>query len=146
MGGARISILATAIAVLALVRMIYTNSAFGTGPITIGMQVAAVVLMLYARITFGLRSFHAAANPTEGGLVTKGPYALVRNPIYAAVILFTSAALIAHWSVENALLAVAITVAMLVRIHFEEKFLRQHYRGEYEEYEQRVKRLLPYIF
>jgi protein-S-isoprenylcysteine O-methyltransferase Ste14 len=146
MSGPRISILVTAVAALALVRMLYTSSAFGTGPITIGMQVVAIALMLYARITFGLRSFHAAANPTAGGLVTRGPYAVVRNPIYAAIILFTCAAVVAHRSLENALLAVAITVAMLVRIRLEEKLLREHYRGEYEEYVRRVKRLVPFVF
>jgi protein-S-isoprenylcysteine O-methyltransferase Ste14 len=34
-----------------------------------------------ARVTFGGRSFHVGANPTEGGLVTKGPYRFVRHPI-----------------------------------------------------------------
>src|SRR5690349_14967955 len=33
------------------------------------VQVLAVGLMLWARWTFGRRSFHAAANPTAGGLV-----------------------------------------------------------------------------
>ena len=50
------------------------------------VQVFAIGLMIAARITFGLRSFHAAANPTAGGLVTRGPYALLRHPIYAAVL------------------------------------------------------------
>jgi protein-S-isoprenylcysteine O-methyltransferase Ste14 len=145
MTGPRISLLATAAAVLALVRMFYTNSVFGTGPISIGLQVAAVLLMAYARITFGLRSFHAAANPTEGGLVTHGPYAFVRNPIYAAVILFTGTAVAVHPSVENTLLGLVVAVAMLVRIHFEEKLLRAHYR-EYADYERRVKRLVPFVF
>ena len=44
--------------------------------------------MVAARITFGRRSFHAAANPTEGGLVTTGPYAYIRHPIYAAILYF----------------------------------------------------------
>jgi protein-S-isoprenylcysteine O-methyltransferase Ste14 len=41
-----------------------------------------------ARVTFGRRSFHAAANPTAGGLVTTGPYRLIRHPIYTAACLF----------------------------------------------------------
>jgi hypothetical protein len=43
---------------------LYLNHAlFGTGPVTIAIQVFAAALMIWARLTFGMRSFHAAANP-----------------------------------------------------------------------------------
>src|SRR5664279_6232029 len=54
----------------------------------LALQGIAVLLMIWARLTFGMRSFHATANPTEGGLVTNGPYRYWRHPIYAAVLLF----------------------------------------------------------
>ncbi len=54
---------------------------FATHPAAIAVQVAAFLLMVAARITFGRRSFHAAANPTSGGVVSSGPYAYVRHPI-----------------------------------------------------------------
>src|SRR5437868_8753690 len=55
--------------------LIAIRSLFGVEPIAIAVQIAAAALMLAARLTLGVRSFHAAANPTEGGIVTKGPYA-----------------------------------------------------------------------
>jgi protein-S-isoprenylcysteine O-methyltransferase Ste14 len=61
---------------------------FGTGPITITIQVIAALLMVWARLTFGIRSFHGTANPTAGGLVTTGPYRYIRHPIYAAILYF----------------------------------------------------------
>jgi protein-S-isoprenylcysteine O-methyltransferase Ste14 len=143
---ARVSIVAVIAAVLALVRLCYTHSVFGVGPISIGLQVAAALFMLWARLTFGMRSFHAAANPTEGQLVTSGPFAIVRNPIYAAVILFSWTAVAVHWSTENALLGLVITGGMLVRIFAEEKLLRERYGAEYAEYQRRVKRLVPLVF
>jgi len=42
------------------------NAIFGTGPITITIQVIAALLMIWARLTFGIRSFHGTANPTAG--------------------------------------------------------------------------------
>jgi hypothetical protein len=39
-------------------------------------------------LTFGARSFHAGANPTDGGVVTAGPYRFFRHPIYAAILYF----------------------------------------------------------
>jgi hypothetical protein len=57
-------------------------------PFVLAPEAAAMALMLWVRVTFDRRSFHAVANPTEGGLVTTGPYRFVRHPIYTAVCLF----------------------------------------------------------
>src|SRR5688572_29738897 len=145
MSAARLSLLATLAAVLALAGLIWTRSILGTGPITLGLQAAALLVMLWARLVFGVRSFHAAANPTGGELVTRGPYAIVRNPIYAAVILFTAAGVAAHPSWGSVLLGLVVLAGMLTRVLLEERFLRGRYR-EYEDYARRVKRLVPYVF
>lgn len=141
----RISLLATVVAVLAMARLIFTQQLFGTGLVSIGLQVVAALLMIWARLTFGLRSFHAAASTTEGELVTRGPYAIVRNPIYAAVILFTWAGVAVHLSWESAGLGLVVFAGMFVRILLEERSLRATYR-EYGNYAQRVKRLVPFVF
>jgi protein-S-isoprenylcysteine O-methyltransferase Ste14 len=57
----------------------------------IGLQAVAVALMVWARRSFGRRSFHASASPTEGGVITSGPYRWVRHPIYSSVWLFRHA-------------------------------------------------------
>lgn len=71
--GAWLSTPILVVLILAIVGLFYTGSLFGHGPLTISLQVAAILLMIWARVTFGMRSFHYAANPTEGGLVTTGP-------------------------------------------------------------------------
>jgi hypothetical protein len=55
----------------ALVGLLAMWKLFSTSPLVIAIQVAAFLLFLWARVTFGRRSFHLVANPTEGGLVTK---------------------------------------------------------------------------
>ena len=142
---APLSLVATAVAVLCLARLVLTGQLLGTGPISIGVQIVAAAFMLWARFTFGRRSFHAAANPTQGELVTRGPYAIVRNPIYAAVIAFTWTGVAVHFDLEGALLGLAIAAAMLVRILAEERLLRANY-PEYRDYTRRVKRLVPFVF
>lgn len=140
-----LSTLATAAAVAGIAVLILTHNVLGESPVVIGLQVAAALLMIWARITFGMRSFHFAANPTEGGLVTSGPYALMRNPIYSAVLLFVWAGVIEHLSVLSAAMALVITAALLARVFAEERLLRERY-PEYEEYARRVKRLLPFVY
>lgn len=141
-----LSVAGFVLAVVALLVLAYTDRVWGTGPISIGLQVAAALFMVWARLTFGVRSFHAAANPTEGQLVTHGPYALVRNPIYTAVLLFTWATVAVHFDWVSLACGLAITAGMLVRIVAEEHELRAHFGAPYAEYCRRVKRLVPFVF
>src|SRR2546429_8435591 len=78
--------------------LLATGAVFSSSPLVISVQVLAFALFLWARVTFGRRSFHVVADPTEGGLVTGGPYRYIRHPIYAAFCLFTAAGVAAHWS------------------------------------------------
>lgn len=113
--------------------------------IVIAVQALAVALMIWARITFGFRSFHATAEPTEGRLVTEGPYRFVRNPIYAAVLMFAWAGIFAHPSWESFLLGMAIAVGTGLRLFSEEAMLRERY-PEYAAYANKTRRIIPYIF
>ena len=58
------SIVAVVILVGVLVLLLRRGELLGAGPASIAFQFIAVLLMLWARVTFGRRSFHAAANPT----------------------------------------------------------------------------------
>jgi protein-S-isoprenylcysteine O-methyltransferase Ste14 len=122
-----------------------TGRLFSESPLVIVPQVAAIVLMVWARITFGRRSFHAAANPTEGGLVTVGPYRYIRHPIYTAVCLFTVAGVAAHGSWLAVVLCGLVAGGALVRLRCEEVLLGVRY-PQYHEYAAKTRRMIPYIF
>jgi protein-S-isoprenylcysteine O-methyltransferase Ste14 len=109
------------------------------------VQGLAVALMIGARITFGVRSFHAAANPTRGGLVTSGPYRLLRHPIYAAVLYFVWAAALDHHSLPAFAAAALTTTGAAVRMYAEEQLLAVTY-PEYTAYRVRTARVIPFVF
>jgi protein-S-isoprenylcysteine O-methyltransferase Ste14 len=139
------SLLGFVIAVIGLVFLIFNNNIISKNPIIIIIQLFSFCLMIWARITFKSRSFHLAANPTEGGLVTNGPYRWLRHPIYAAVIYFSWACLIAFPKIEVLIAVFFITVGFLTRMLLEEKALKNAF-PEYIEYSKRAKRLIPFIF
>lgn len=130
--------------VLAIVGLFYTHGLFGHGPVSVGLQAVAILLMIWARVTFGMRSFHYAANPTEGGLVTTGPYRYVRHPIYAAALLFVWTGVAANASPLGVALGLVATAMLALRIVFEESLVRRRY-PEYDDYARRTKRVIPFI-
>ncbi|HEV8577480.1 MAG TPA: isoprenylcysteine carboxylmethyltransferase family protein [Thermoanaerobaculia bacterium] len=140
----QLSTLAFVFLMLAIGGLIWTSSLLGHDPVSLGLQGAAFLLMLWARVTFGLRSFHYAANPTEGGLVTTGPYRYVRHPIYAAILLFVWVAVAANWSLTNAAFGAVATAMLFLRMICEEALVRQRY-PEYDAYARRTKRVIPFV-
>jgi len=82
--------------------------------------------------------------PTGEALVTAGPYAYVRNPMYlgTAIGLLAFAGMSGLW---YAVLAVAAILAVVYAgsIAYEEAFLSAHFGEEYRRYREAVPRLLP---
>jgi protein-S-isoprenylcysteine O-methyltransferase Ste14 len=125
--------------------LILSRSFLSSSPIVIAIQLAAVALMIWARFIFGRRSFHATANPTEGGLVTRGPYRFIRHPIYTAVCLFFFAGISDHFSFRSAILGLLIFAGAFVRMLAEEHLLVEKYPS-YLDYAQSTKRMIPFLF
>jgi protein-S-isoprenylcysteine O-methyltransferase Ste14 len=140
-----ISILGLMIMVAAMLGLWYDHALYSPTPIVIGVQAAAICLVIWARITFGRRSFHAAANPTEGGLMTKGPYRFIRHPIYTAACVICLAGILAHPSIVSITLGALLFVGTLMRMLTEERLVTERYPA-YREYARVTKRMVPYVF
>jgi protein-S-isoprenylcysteine O-methyltransferase Ste14 len=129
-----------------LIGLVVTRHLFSPSPLVIALQVLALLLLMWARVTFGRRSFHAVADPTAGGLVTSGPYRFIRHPIYASVCLFTLAGVAAHyWSWSADLCGGLILGSAVLRIICEESLVTARY-PEYGRYSATTWRMLPFIF
>ena len=128
-----------------LLLLIALGNLLSPSPVVIVVQVCGTALMLWARVTFGRRSFHLAANPTEGGLVTSGPYRFIRHPIYTGVILIVAASLASHVSLSALVAACLVLGGTLLRIFCEEALVVQRY-PEYLEYRTKTWRMIPFLF
>lgn len=80
-----------------------------------------------------------------GKLITRGPFAWCRNPIYASMILFVIPALglIFH---SGLILSIALVlyIGFRISIHGESIVLRRTFGTEYDEYEKSVNELFPF--
>jgi len=132
------------VAVLSVVLLAFQESLFGTGILAIAIQIAAALLMIWARETFGRRSFHVDADPTEGGLMTVGPYRYLRHPIYASILYFVGAGVCSHLSFFSILEGTAVAVGLILRMRSEERLLVERY-PEYAAYAARTRRIIPFV-
>lgn len=140
-----ISLVALLLMAIAVVGLVVRGAFFSLQPVALIAEAAAAVLMAWARLTFGQRSFHAGANPTAGGLVMTGPYRYIRHPIYTAVCLFGWAGILAHWSPVNAVLGILLFAGAVARMLCEERLIVEIY-PKYRDYARATKRMVPYIF
>lgn len=77
-------------------------------------------------------------------LVTWGPYARIRNPLYAGnALMGTGWSLMAGWLWAPAFAVVFLTVYSLVIIPDEEKFLAERFGEEYERFRRDTPSLIP---
>jgi protein-S-isoprenylcysteine O-methyltransferase Ste14 len=122
-------------------------SAVPVGGVGAGDALVAIgfyqIALVYRANTFSSATIEIAENQK---VVSTGPYALVRHPMYASGILYllgTPLALGSYWGLVP---LVAMTPLLIWRLLAEERFLARNLPG-YSEYEKRVRyRLVPFVW
>lgn len=106
----------------------------------------AVALGLWTLLYNRPGNFNIRPEPKASGqLVTGGPYRHVRNPMYAAVLLFAAAEVVAYADLWKMLCWLALALVLLAKAMLEERGLRVQHAG-YAEYAKRVRRFIPGLF
>ena len=96
-----------------------------------------------AALGLALRAAAAGHVKKDAELTTTGPYAYTRNPLYLGSFLIAAGFAIASRSLWVAFIVILLLAAIyLPVIRSEEEYLRPRFSG-FEEYAQRVPRLLP---
>ena len=139
------SLLPLVFVVAAIVVLAVTGNLFASSPFVIASQVAAVALNVWARRSFRKGTFRVSAAPGGTSIITRGPYRVIRHPMYSAVLLFVWAAVVSHLSVLTLAIGIAVTVVVIARVIAEERLLRARY-PEYHNYTLTTRALVPYVF
>lgn len=124
----------------------YSTSVWAIG---LGAVIFAAALWVFRRshkelgrnwsITLEIRERHK--------LVSTGPYALIRHPMYTSFLLMGigQAFLLANW-VAGAAGIIGFAVLFFLRVEKEERMMLENFGPEYRAYMERTRRIIPYLY
>jgi len=104
-----------------------------------------IAIAIWARLYIGRNWSPRPARKEEHELVTGGPYAFVRHPIYSGMILAAFGTALTG-SIFGVLLFIFLAAAFVSRVGKEERIMLDLFPGAYPAYQSRTRRLIPFIW
>lgn len=111
-------------------------------PAGFGLQLAGLVIVIVSLLALG-RSFGFVA--ADRGIKTRGPYAVVRHPVYAAYLLIQCGYVLQSVSVRNIAIFAFVSACNVGRALAEERLLAES--ASYRAYQRHVRwKLIPFLW
>jgi protein-S-isoprenylcysteine O-methyltransferase Ste14 len=112
----------------------------------VALTIAGLVLAITARLFLG-GNWSATVTIKKGHtLVRRGPYALVRHPIYSGILLAILGTALAIGEVRALVGGSLVFLILAHKINLEERFMMEQFGDSYEEYRRNVKALIPFVW
>lgn len=107
--------------------------------------VAGLLVCLWARATLG-RNWSGIVTLKEGHeLIVRGPYAFVRHPIYTGLLAMFLATALLYGLLAGVFAVLLVFVSFWIKLRDEEEVMLKQFPDQYPAYQQRVKRIIPYL-
>jgi protein-S-isoprenylcysteine O-methyltransferase Ste14 len=124
-----------------------TGGRRGWHPLVAALGVAAawagLALHAWARRTLARGWTPIVAPPADAVLVQDGPYAWVRHPLYAAILLLALGTVAAHYSRATLMATVGFGIGILLKGRAEDRALEQRFGERWRAYAARVRGFVP---
>jgi len=101
---------------------------------------------IWARLSLGGNWSGTITVKENHTLVKKGPYVIVRHPIYSGLFVALLGMAIVFREVRGLIGAGLLLVMFGIRLRMEERFMTEEFGSEYREYKGQVKGLIPFVW
>ncbi|MFT3904859.1 MAG: isoprenylcysteine carboxylmethyltransferase family protein [Steroidobacteraceae bacterium] len=106
---------------------------------------AGLLFAVWARLHIGRNWSGMVTVKQDHELITGGPYALVRHPIYTGLLAAFAGSALARGEWRGILAVVIVFFTLWRKLRLEERFMREQFGPAYDDYSRRVRALLPWL-
>jgi len=129
-----------------IIYFLISGNIFPDGVFISVIYIFAVLLGLSAIFSMNFRTINVFPEVRKNAELTKkGPYRLIRHPMYTAVIILPSGFLLNEFTVLRFVVYCFVILDLMIKINVEEKILSEKY-PLYKNYISKTKKLIPYIY
>ena len=107
--------------------------------------VAGLAFCIWARVTLGSNWSGTITLKEKHELIVRGPYRLVRHPIYTGLLTMLVATVIVLGHVAGIIAVPLVFLSFWIKLRDEEQVMLKQFPNEYAAYQQRVRRLIPFV-
>lgn len=110
------------------------------------LELIALSLGIWAIGSISFLNFSIFPEPkTNTLLIKKGPYAIIRHPMYTAILILCIALLMNKLNSINLFIYFILTLNQIIKLNLEENFLVEKF-PDYIDYKKQTWRLIPYLY
>jgi protein-S-isoprenylcysteine O-methyltransferase Ste14 len=103
------------------------------------------VFAIWARLILGRNWSGVITLKERHELIERGPYRVVRHPIYTGILAMIAGTAIALGYFGGFVGSLLVFVSFWVKLKREEDLMLKHFPAEYAAYQRRVKRIIPFL-
>jgi protein-S-isoprenylcysteine O-methyltransferase Ste14 len=133
------------IQIACLLLVLASGPLFAANRLLLVLETAGIALGVWSLAVMGMKNLNIAPTVRDGAeLIIKGPYRLIRHPMYASVLLTIWALIIDQFTLLRLIVGLILTADLMIKMLYEEGILKRHFR-DYPAYMERTKRIIPFI-
>jgi protein-S-isoprenylcysteine O-methyltransferase len=111
----------------------------------LALTVAGAAIAVWARVMLGGNWSAVVTIKQDHRIIRRGPYAVVRHPIYSGGLLALLGTTIAFGAVRCLIGFALVFIAWWMKSRLEESFLEKQFGADYAQYKREVKGLIPFV-
>jgi protein-S-isoprenylcysteine O-methyltransferase Ste14 len=104
-----------------------------------------LVFCLWARAVLGRNWSGTVTLKEDHELIIRGPYRLVRHPIYTGLLAMLAATALQKGHLSGMIALILVFVSFWIKSNYEEELMRKQFPGQYAAYREQVKRIIPFV-
>jgi len=107
--------------------------------------ICGLVICLWARAVLGRNWSGTVTLKENHELIVRGPYQLVRHPIYTGLLAMLIATALAQGNLAGLIAVGLVFISFWIKLSGEEELMLKQFPDQYPAYQQRVKRIIPFL-